>query len=78
MSRPSTYPHVIVRITCSKCPRVGSYRLARLAERFGAEAPLTDVLGKPSIDCERAGIKRHKGSYDTCGAIFPDLMGLRE
>jgi len=33
-----------LRIACRECPRIGRYRLAVLAERFGADADTQDVL----------------------------------
>ncbi|WP_237481311.1 hypothetical protein [Lichenibacterium dinghuense] len=56
------YPAVLVNVTCGLCPRRGRYRLARLAERFGATAPLDDVL--------RAIVG---GCGPRCGARFEDL-----
>jgi hypothetical protein len=38
------YPYVVVRFARRDCPRIGRYRLAVLAERFGADAPMADVL----------------------------------
>jgi hypothetical protein len=38
------YPYVVVRFACRDCPRIGRYRLAVLAERFGADALVVDVL----------------------------------
>ncbi|QTL01887.1 hypothetical protein J5J86_13840 [Aquabacter sp. L1I39] len=38
------YPYVVVRIECGLCGRRGRYRLARLAERFGADTSLEDLL----------------------------------
>lgn len=32
------YPYIVVRFACRGCPRMGRYRLAVLAERFGADA----------------------------------------
>ncbi len=73
MSRLSGYPYVIVRIACSRCSRKGQYRLARLAERYGAEARLTDVLAKLSANCPHADTARHQNVHDRCGAMYPDL-----
>lgn len=39
-----TYPYVRVRIACDYCNRKGGYRLARLAEKFGANIPLYELL----------------------------------
>lgn len=49
--RLSGFPYVTVRLTCSLCPRRGRYRLARLAQRFGAEAEMQDVVRELSADC---------------------------
>jgi hypothetical protein len=38
------YPYIVVRFACRECPRMGCYRLAVLAERFGADADLATVL----------------------------------
>lgn len=76
-TRLSSYPYVIVRVGCTRCTRKGSYKLGRLAQRYGAEALLPDVLKALSKDCAFAGIKRHAGHYETCGALFLDLIGDR-
>ena len=71
----SSYPYVIVRVACSRCPRHGSYRLARLADRYGAEAGMHTVLTMLSADCKLA--ERGRPGIDRCGAFFPDLGGAR-
>jgi len=40
------YPFVIVRIACRVCARRGSYRLARLAAKFGPEISLRDLTDR--------------------------------
>ena len=47
------YPFVVVRFACRDCPRMGRYRLAVLAERFGAHADLATVLEAISASCPR-------------------------
>jgi hypothetical protein len=42
-------PYVLVRLRCDACKRTGSYRLARLAVKYGAEI----LLGR--FDCEAIG-----------------------
>jgi hypothetical protein len=37
------YPFVVVWIACRVCARRGSYRLARLAAKFGPEISLRDL-----------------------------------
>jgi len=67
----ASYPYVRVRIACTKCSRKGSYRLARLADKYGADIPLPDLLEYLAGDCRiwaprRAGLER-------CGTFFVDL-----
>jgi hypothetical protein len=45
------YPFVVVRIACRVCSRRGSYRLARLAAKFGPEISLRDLTDRFSYDC---------------------------
>jgi len=55
-------------------PRVGRYRLAVLAERFGADADLEDVLAAISANCLR---RRESHPGRGCRAYYPDLPPLR-
>lgn len=68
------YPYVVVRLGCAFCPRRrGVYRLARLAERYGANAPLDAVrrdLAKPCPRLEYAGTSLRPG----CRVEYVDLM----
>lgn len=49
----STFLHVRVRIRCPHCPRrQGDLSLARLAERFGAEAEMAAVLYELTRSCK--------------------------
>jgi hypothetical protein len=50
----ATFPYVVVRIACRNCKRRGSYRLARLAERYGADTTLDELLIKVTADCNLA------------------------
>ncbi|MEW6121672.1 MAG: hypothetical protein AB1698_03605 [Pseudomonadota bacterium] len=38
------YPYVVVRVRCNICGRDGTYRLAVLAERYGADCTLDDLV----------------------------------
>lgn len=64
------YPYIVVRFACRECPRAGRYRLAALAERFGADADLRDVLEAVAGSC-RARTERHRGLI--CAAYLPDI-----
>jgi hypothetical protein len=66
--RLKDYPFIVVRLACRQCPRIGRYRVAVLAERFGADADMEDVLGAVSASC---GVKQN--TRLRCGAYFPDL-----
>jgi len=67
------YPFITVRLACTRCTRRGSYRLARLAEKYGADIHMKDLLGYLAGDC-RWWSPRHPG-YGECGAYFADLAG---
>ena len=49
VNRLSEYPWVVVRLGCRYCQRQGSYRLARLSAKFGAEIGLDDLLDTQAI-----------------------------
>ncbi|MFE1603310.1 hypothetical protein [Methylobacterium sp. ID0610] len=71
------YPYVIVRVACGMCAsRRGSYRLARLAERFGADTPLERVLEGIAADCPYPPPDKVRGNqyHPRCHAYFPDLV----
>ena len=65
-----SYPYVKVRISCALCQRCGSYRLARLAEHFGVEIELEDLLTR-LVACP-ARNPRHP-LHRECQARFTDL-----
>lgn len=75
--RLSAYPYVTVRIACSRCSRKGSYRLARLADKYGSEIELTRLLDMLAGDCKLHDVNR-LNLYDRCGAHFVDLNRSRE
>jgi hypothetical protein len=67
----SSYPYVRVRLACTKCPPRGSYRLARLAEKYGADVRMTDLLEQLAGDCKW---RRPRHPFqEGCGAFFEDL-----
>jgi hypothetical protein len=68
------YQYVVVRFACRVCPRLGRYRLAVLAERFGAEMAMSDVLDAIAGACAR-NRERHPGRR--CQAYLPDLVDPR-
>lgn len=71
--RLSDYPYVVVRIACSKCPRKGRYRLARLADRYGAETTMPAVLSQLAGDCKQRDVRLRVTNF--CGAHFVDMGG---
>jgi hypothetical protein len=65
------YPYVVVRIGCEACVRQGSYRLARLAAKYGAEVTLPELLMHLTTDCP---LRNARHPYQgTCRARFIDL-----
>ena len=67
------YPFVVVRIACRVCSRRGSYRLARLAAKFGPEISLRDLTDRFSYDCLWRAEARSKKGKSACGVYLPDL-----
>jgi hypothetical protein len=73
-------PWIVVRVGCNLCGRIGQYRLARLAARFGPEIRLDDLLDRLAADCpwRRHPGQRRAGKYDVkCHAAFEDLIFTR-
>jgi hypothetical protein len=71
------YPFVGVRIACRVCSRSGSYRLARLAAKYGPEIALRDLTERLSYDCLWRGEARSKKGKSACGGYLPDLEHKR-
>jgi hypothetical protein len=68
------YPYVVVRLACRYCHRSGQYRLANLAERFGAQRDLRAVLIELAGSCKRWRWPKHgQRAPWGCGAYLPDL-----
>lgn len=65
------YPYVVVRISCELCKRHGSYRLARLAAKFGPDISLDDLLGRLISDCVSRDARHPYRSR--CAARLVDL-----
>ncbi len=63
------YPAAMVRLKCWKCDRSGQYRKATLIQRYGADAPLPDLLHKIASECP----KMDTLGNDPCGAHYRDL-----
>jgi hypothetical protein len=77
VERLSDFPWIIVRVDCSLCPhRKGQYRLARLAEKYGADIQLCDLMDRIAFDCPWKTLpgERPPNQYDPkCKARFTDL-----
>ena len=72
------YPYIVVRIACAMCPaRQGAYRLARLAEKFGADTAIEDVLARIAFDCPYPPPHKARGNqyHPRCHVRLPDLEG---
>jgi hypothetical protein len=73
---PAHYPFV-VRIACGVCSRRGSYRLARLAAKYGPEISLRDLTERFSYDCLWRAEARSKRGVSACGVYLLDLEQSR-
>ena len=70
----ATFPYVVVRLDRTLCGRKGRYRLARLADKYGANCTLKELLELLAGDCKYRGRQRHP-IRPGCGARFKDLEG---
>lgn len=64
----------MVRLGCPRCRRSGQFRLARLAEKFGAKALLANVVAALTSDCN---LRNEAGGHpygNWCPAYLPDLQ----
>ena len=75
--RLALYPFVLVRISCRACTRAGSYRLARLAAKYGPETTLRNLIDRFSYDCMWRAEGRSKKGKSACGIYLPDLEQRR-
>ena len=55
----------------------GSYRLARLAAKYGPEITLRDLTDRFSYDCLWRAEARSKKGKSACGVYLPDLEHKR-
>jgi hypothetical protein len=74
--RLALYPFVVVHIACRVCSRSGSYRLARLAAKYGPEITLRDLTDRFPTIAWRAEARSKKGK-SACGVYLPDLEHKR-
>ena len=67
------YPYVLVRFGCSICHRRGQARLARLAEKHGADITLEDLLDRVAYTCPYPRLRRPRKYQVGCGINLPDI-----
>ena len=60
----------VLRVSCEKCGREGSYRLGGLIERRGRDGKVIDWLDEVTAECPR---KIASDMSDPCGARYQDL-----
>ena len=60
----------VLRVTCDKCGRGGSYGLSRLINQRGRDAKVVDWLGELTAECPK---KIARNMNDPCGAKCPQL-----
>lgn len=72
------YPYVVVRVECGLCGRRGRYRLARLAERYGADIALEDLLdqiaGRRCPYPRPWRVRRVPKLSAVCHILLPDIV----
>ncbi|WP_175537452.1 hypothetical protein [Pelagibacterium halotolerans] len=68
------YPWVVCRVACNLCRRSGQYRLARLAEKYGADTSLAHMLSLLAADCPWTADRFKPQKYRKgCGIHLPAI-----
>lgn len=71
------YPYVVVRFACTYCRRRGRMRLARLADKYGADISIEALLNDVAWSCPlpRPGRDHRKPQKYAarCGIYLPDI-----
>ena len=78
--RLSQYPHGRLTVVCTQCRRRGSYSVARLAVRFGAEVELDVLLMSLTASCPwqfPPGTRGPRKYQARCLAFLAELSGPR-
>ena len=66
---PSSYPSDTITVRCDQCGRVGRYKRATQADRFGPDMAIPDILNAITQDCgSNAPL-----STDRCKAVYGEL-----
>ena len=64
---------VRLEIVCDRCPRHGSYRVARLIEQLGRDHDLVSLRLQLAAGCPAYAAGR---ATPACGTRYPQLPGL--
>ncbi|SIQ75745.1 hypothetical protein [Bosea sp. TND4EK4] len=71
------YPWIVVRFRCTRCRRYGDARLAKLAEKFGSQETMAELIARFHATCPgRPTTKSGRIVHDrdmACGGYCPDL-----
>lgn len=70
---PSTYPTDTITLRCDQCGREGRYRRGTLADRFGTNMAMPDILNAITEDCR----KNAPLSTDRCKSVYGEVAGER-
>ncbi len=69
------FPYIVVRVECNLCGRKGEYKLADLAERYGAKFTLDDFLAAIRKPCGYPlpwTIRKRRKMQPVCHIALPD------
>lgn len=70
------YPYIVLRTCCRPCKRMNAYRLARLAEAYGANITMDQLMDRLFGDCPwrlTGGRERPRKYEARCLGYLPDL-----
>jgi hypothetical protein len=63
----------VLAVACSRCDRVGRYRLDTLIAQHGPRFGIPALLRSLSADCPK---RKSVSVYDLCGVNCPDMSAL--
>ena len=63
----------VLAMACSRCDRIGKYRLETLIAGYGEDFGIPELLRQLSKDCPK---RKSISTYDLCGVHCPELPGF--
>jgi len=63
-----------IEFRCNRCPRSGTYNVARMAAHYGSTTDIGELMRTLSADCPMR--QSTNSNYDVCGVHCPTLSRI--